>query len=217
MQGALSDPVLQVRHLSFAHPGQAALFDDWSADLHPGVTLLDGEMASGKTTLLRLLAADLQGRGELRLRGRRCEDDPAAYRQQLCFFDVRDPGCDALTPVGLMQALRQRHPLLDEQGWQHHLAAFDLLPHRDKPLYALSTGSRQKAGLAVALSAECALTLLDEPTRGLDAASADHLMRSLTALAPTSTASAGAARRALLVVCSAGLDRVTLTGTLRLP
>ena len=190
MQGALSDPVLQVRHLSFAHPGQAALFDDWSADLHPGVTLLDGEMASGKTTLLRLLAADLQGRGELRLRGRRCEDDPA---------------------------LRQRHPLLDEQGWQHHLAAFDLLPHRDKPLYALSTGSRQKAGLAVALSAECALTQLDEPTRGLDAASADHLMRSLTALAPTSTASAGAARRALLVVCSAGLDRVTLTGTLRLP
>lgn len=209
MPEPLPAPVLQVRGLCFAHPDQAPLFDGWSADLAPGVTWLRGDIGSGKTTLLRLLAGELPGGGELTLNDHRFGTDPAAYRQHVCWFNPRDEAFDALTPAGLMAALRDLHPGLDEATWQRHVAGFALAPHLAKPLYALSTGSRQKAGLAVALSAGCALTLLDEPTAGLDAPA-------LTNLAHALAAAAGHPQRALLLAGSHGLDAWPLAGTITL-
>jgi ABC-2 type transport system ATP-binding protein len=203
-------PVLQVRRLCFAYPDQAPLFVDWHADLPPGVTLLSGESGSGKTTLLRLLAGELTGSGELTLRGRHFSDGPAAYRQAVCAFDPRDEAFDALTPVGLMAAQRERHPDLDEATWQRHVAGFELAPHLAKPLYALSTGSRRKAGLAVALAASCALTLLDEPVGGLDGPAIAYLTHALAAAGKHG-------QRALLLVSSLGLNGLPLAGTITLP
>jgi ABC-type multidrug transport system ATPase subunit len=201
-------PVLQVRGLCFAHPQQDSLFADLSFALAPGVHRLQGD--SGKTSLLRLLAGELRGAGELWLCGRRLDTDPAACRQAVCWFDARDQRFDALTPAGLMATLRERHAGLDEAAWRDHLAGFALGPHLDKPLYALSRGSRQKAALAVALSAGCALTLLDEPGAGLDRPSLDHLARALAG----PVAGPG---RAVLMVCSHELPALALAGTISLP
>jgi len=202
--------VLQVQHLGFAFPGQAPLFNDWSATIGAGLTLLQGEMSSGKTTLLRLLAGELPGTGERLLLGRRLGDDSAADRRDIGWFDPRDPALDALTATGLMEQLRERHPALDVKAWQRHVDALQLGPHQAKPLYMLSTGSRRKAGLAIALSAGCPLTLLDEPAAGLDAPSARYLARALGDMAR-------APRRAVLLVCSFGLDGLPLAGTITLP
>ena len=60
----MRQPLLHIQSLYFSHP-QRTLWQGWSADLYPGVTLLRGDDGSGKTTLLRLLAGDLaaqQGR-----------------------------------------------------------------------------------------------------------------------------------------------------------
>lgn len=205
------DPVLQVRRLGFAYPGEPALFVDWNAELPPGVTLLDGDMGCGKTTLLQLLAGELPATGdtELLLRGRRFSDDPAAYRREVCWFNPRDEAFDELTPAGLMAALRERHPGLEEARWRLHIDAFELTPHLAKPLYALSTGMRRKAGLAAALSAGCALTLLDEPTGGLDAGALDHLADALCG-------EPFASGCAVLMVCSRGLEDLPLAGTISL-
>ena len=82
MPDPASTPVLTVRGLCFAYaPDQAPLFTDWSADLLPGITRIEGE--SGKTTLLRLLANELRGRGDLNLLGTRLDSDEAAYRRLL--------------------------------------------------------------------------------------------------------------------------------------
>jgi ABC-type multidrug transport system ATPase subunit len=202
-------PALQVRKLSFAYPDQAPLFVDWNADLAHGVTLLQGDIGSGKTTLLRLLAGELPGSGELTLSGRRLGDDPEGYRRNLCWFNPRDAAFDAMTPARLMEAQRALHPGFDQAAWRRHLTGFDLEPHLAKPLYALSTGSRRKAGLAVALSVGCGLTLLDEPAAGLDAASVRYLSAALAGLARHP-------QRALLVVDAEGLEPVPGAGTLRL-
>lgn len=179
----LTDLVLQVQGLCFAYPGAAPLFDRWQAALPAGLTWLAGDTGSGKTTLLRLLAGDLSGQagraGQRTLAGVVCERDPAAYRRQVSWFDPRDPAWDALTPAGLMAAQRRLHPGLDQAAWQRHLAGLALLPHLDKPLYALSTGSRRKAALAVALASGARLTLLDEPTGGLDSAALAYLGQAL--------------------------------------
>lgn len=208
MPDLASIPVLTVRGLGFAYaPHQAPLFTDWSSDLLPGITRIEGE--SGKTTLLRLLAGELRGRGELSLLGTRLHSDEAAYRQAVCWFDPREAAFDALTPEGLMQTLQPRYPALDTTAWQRHLRGLDLEQHLHKPLYMLSTGSRRKAGLAVALSAGCALTLLDEPTGGLDAPSLAYLEGALTEAARHP-------QRAIVLVCSRGLEAMPLAGTIRL-
>lgn len=210
MAPATTEPVLHVEGLSFAYPGQPPLFDRLGFTLPPGLSLLQGDMSSGKTTLLKLLAGELRGTGDVRLPGRRLADDAAAWRAAVCGFDPRDPACDALTPQGLMQALKYRHPTLDEAGWQAHVDAFGLAPHAAKPLHALSTGLRRKAGLAVALASGCPLTLLDEPAGGLDGPGLAHLRRALQRAAHTP-------RQALLLVCSHGLDDLPLAATLTLP
>ena len=60
---------------------------------------------------------------------------------------------DALTPVEVMAAQRALHPGLMAAAWQRHLQGFDLAPHLGKAMYQLSTGSRRKVALALALSA----------------------------------------------------------------
>ncbi len=210
MARAEHPPVLQVQDLHFAHAGEAPIFTGWSFDLSPGVSLLEGDMGGGKTTLLRLLAGEWQGRGELRLRGLRQSDDPAAWRREVCWFDPRDPAWDPLTPPALMDTLRQRHPGLDADAWQRHAQAFGLQPHLGKAMFMLSTGLRRKAALAVALSAGCALTLLDEPAGGLDAPSLRQLEKALNALARDRG-------RALLMVSSLPLAVQPPAKALRLP
>lgn len=210
MPAASAEPVLRVEALGFAYPGQPPLFDALSFTLPPGLSLLQGDMSSGKTTLLKLLAGDLHGSGNCRLPGLSLGDDPAAWRAAVCGFDPRAAAFDALTPHGLMQALKHRHPTVDEAGWQAHIQAFGLAPHAAKPMYALSTGLRRKAALAVALASGCPLTLLDEPAGGLDGPGLAHLRRALER-------AARAPQRALLLVCSQGLDDLPLAATLSLP
>jgi len=210
MPAHLTDPVLQIDRLCFAHPGQPRLFDSWSAAVPAGLTLLEGDTSRGKTSLLRLLAGELRGTGSLTLAGRRIDSDVTAWRREVCWIDPRDPAWDAMRPDELMAAQRALHPGLDEATWQRHLDTFDLQPHRAKAMYMLSTGSRRKVALAASLSAGCVLTLLDEPTAGLDRPSVDGLAQALTD-------AAGQPGRVWLLASAWGLeDRLPLAATLRL-
>lgn len=180
---AMTVPVLQVQGLHFAFPGERALFDGWSATLGAGVHRLDGDSGSGKTTLLRLLAGELPCTGQRRLNQLDAEADPAAWRAAVCFVDARDAAFDGFTPADLMAAVRQRHPQLDQAAWQRHLDGFGMAAHGFKTLHMLSTGMRRKAALAAVLASGATLTLLDEPTAGLDAPSVDYLVQGLAATA----------------------------------
>ena len=106
--------------------------------------------------------------------------------------------------------LARSQPGFDPAAWQHHADGLGLGPHLHKPLYQLSTGSRRKVGLAAALAAGCALTLLDEPAGALDARSVEYLLRALAALAVHPA-------RAVLVASSDALAGVPFAATLALP
>ncbi|MBL8349348.1 MAG: ATP-binding cassette domain-containing protein [Burkholderiaceae bacterium] len=203
-----ADTVLQVRGLRFAYPDQPALFDGWSADIGAGLTRLQGE--AGKSTLLRLLAGALAGDGRVVLAGRRLDTDRAAWRREACWIDPRDPAWDPLRPDELMAEQQALHPGFDATAWQRHLAGFDLASHRGKSMLQLSTGTRRKVALAAALSAGCALTLLDEPTAGLDRPAIGWLEQALTE-------AAGEPGRAWLLASAWGLeDALPWAGTITL-
>ena len=207
-------PVLQVRDLHFAHLGAPALISGWSHAVPPGVTWLRGDTGSGKTSLLSVLAGTQPLTGSLTLAGIDLATDAAGYRRSVFWRNPNDAAFDALTPPQVIAALQADYPLFDPAACQRLLQAFALAPHLAKPLYALSTGTRRKVWLAAALSAGAALTLLDEPTAGLDAPSTAALMQALAALGHPPDHHSG---RAVLVANGTPLDGVPLAGVIDLP
>ena len=206
-------PVLLVQQLHFAYPGAPVLVARWSHAVPAGVTWLRGDTGSGKTTLLSLLAGERVMAGGLVLDGVDWRADAAAYRRGLFWHDpasADSDACHALTPPDIAARLRARHPRFDDSAWQQHVQGFGLAPHLAKPQLALSTGSRRKVWLAAGLSAGCALTLLDEPTAGLDAPSVAYLMQALAHCAAWPA-------RATVVASGVPLDGVPLAGVIDLP
>ena len=215
-------PVLQVHDLHFAYPGVTALIRGWSHTVPAGVTWLRGDTGSGKTSLLAVLAGTQAVTGSLSLAGIDLATDAAGYRRSVFWRNPTDAAFDALTPPQVIAALQADYPLFDPAACQRLLQAFALAPHLTKPLYALSTGTRRKVWLAAALSAGAALTLLDEPTAGLDAPSTVALMQALAAVSrkPSRNPSCNPghhARQAVLVASGTPLQGVPLAGLIDLP
>lgn len=208
-RAALS-PVLQVRNLRFAYPGQPPLASDWTGSIGPGVTLLHGDTGSGKSTLLRVMAGALAADGELALAGARLDEDARAYGSGVFFVDPATDEFDPLTVRACTAALRVGDARFDEAAWQSLADGFGLAPHLEKSMYMLSTGSKRKVWLAAALASGRPLVLLDEPTGGLDAASIRCLWHAL----------AEKARGSLQAVVVASGERTEMPGlaaTLELP
>jgi ABC-type transport system involved in cytochrome c biogenesis ATPase subunit len=175
--------VLEVQGLCFAYP-ECGVLDAWSMALPAGLALVRGDESSGKTTLLRLLAGELRPQaGQITLQGLSASDAPKAYAQQVFWADPRSGDLDKLTARGWLDSLPARYPRWDAAALAAHIDGFTLHEHLDKPLYALSTGSKRKVLMAGALASGAPLTLIDEPVGGLDKPSVGYLTQALAGAA----------------------------------
>ncbi len=165
--------MIEARGLCVGHPDAPAvlLLQGLDFRLRPGLTLLRGGEGRGKTTLLRVLAGELEPAGGSLIRppGRiympqpadpACDPVPARawLAAQLAGLDPAEPG--ELATMATMVTMAT--PLIEALG---------LAPHLDKPLFMLSTGSRRKTGLVAAALAGAVVTLIDQPFAALDARS----------------------------------------------
>jgi ABC-type transport system involved in cytochrome c biogenesis ATPase subunit len=171
--------VMQVQGLQFQYP-QRLLFDNWSACIPPGITLLRGGEDSGKTTLLRLLAGDMPATaGHLQVNAVQLDKQAMAYRQQIFWIDPRSTAFDQMTPTAFFDAMSDHFPGFDQGLLAELIEGLSLAPHMKKCLYMLSTGSKRKVWLAAAFSAEAVVTLLDDPFASLDRVSINFVLRTL--------------------------------------
>jgi ATPase subunit of ABC transporter with duplicated ATPase domains len=162
-------PVLEIRGLVFAWPGQPPLFDHLEASLAPGLALLTGDEQRGKTTLLRLLAAELpQQAGTLHLAGRSIGPAWAGLRT-----DMTHSTLDAVVVADWLREQVPGGPARDRL--EDHIDGLSLGEHLQKGFYMLSAGGRRKVGLAAAMALQPPLTLLDQPFSALDLASIRYL------------------------------------------
>jgi ABC-type multidrug transport system ATPase subunit len=129
------------------------------------VVALSGPNGGGKTTLLRLIAGALAPlAGKVERRPGRIAYLPQNPTALLHRPTVRDEVSLTLQRAG---ELEEPEVILGELG---------LLSVADRYPRDLSCGERQRAALATVLPGAPSLVLLDEPTRGMDAAARGALM-----------------------------------------
>lgn len=154
----MSDSRVSASDLTFGYDPGPLVLDGVGFSAGPGEVLgLLGRNGSGKTTLLRILVG-LQAAtaGEAF-----CAPRPAIVLD-------RTPFQESLTGrqnFEVTARLRGRSPLPKADEW---LPALGLQAATDQPVGEYSLGMKRRLALAEALSAEAALTVLDEPTLGLD-------------------------------------------------
>lgn len=149
--------------------GGRLLFEGITARIEPGgALLLTGPNGAGKSSLLRLVGGLLQpAGGSCQFSGRRSYlgHESALKPRELLGRELRYwarlDGGTARLPAAL--------------------AAMNLAALADVPCRMLSSGQKRRAGLARVMASGADLWLLDEPTAGLDAASAALLANAMAA------------------------------------
>lgn len=126
-----------------------------------GVSWICGDEGTGKTTLLRLLAGDLQPTAGQVL----------APKDHVFWVDLQDAAHDTTTVQSCWDALRARWPNWNDDLLQDLAQELDMQQHANKRLNMLSAGSRRKVMVLAALASGASVTLLDQPFAALDLAS----------------------------------------------
>lgn len=135
-----------------------------------------GGNGSGKTTALSAAAGLLRAySGKINILGKKLKDykNRSLYRECLAMLPQ-----DVQT-VFLKNTVREE---LEECGAELSQLPYDISHLLDKHPYDLSGGEQQLAALAKVLGAKPKILLLDEPTKGLDAASKLNMMSVMRSL-----------------------------------
>ncbi|MFQ5533688.1 MAG: heme ABC exporter ATP-binding protein CcmA [Sphingomonadales bacterium] len=149
--------------------GERLVFEGLGFRLAPGAALVvRGPNGSGKSSLLRLVAGLIKpAAGALRWNGAPVDDEPEAYRAQLCYvghLDAVKPVFTVEENLTLWTALSGADPARAESA----LAAFGLASLATLPARFLSAGQKRRLNLARIAASPAKLWLLDEPTVSLD-------------------------------------------------
>lgn len=176
--------MIEVENLSFNYGGEPILrgisFSVWQGDF-VGVI---GQNGTGKSTLLRLLLGQITPTsGNISLLGK----DIHRYRHQaqIGYVSQATLAANASFPataeevvranlfaqIGLMRFPKQRHRAQARQA----LESVGMQAYADRLIGNLSGGQLQRVMIARGLVNQPKLMLLDEPTSGIDAGSADSL------------------------------------------
>ena len=169
--------MIRVSHLTKTYQdpdgGEVAAVSDATLSCDPGeVYGLLGPNGAGKTTTLRCLATVLTPTsGTASIAGHDLVRDPQAVRRSIGFLSASTGLYARLTPRETMRFFGSLHGMKGaalEDRVEDVLKMFDITAYADRPNDRLSTGMKQRVGLARAVVHDPPVLILDEPTTGLD-------------------------------------------------
>lgn len=141
---------------------------------------LIGDNGAGKTTTLRLLSTVIKPTGgSASVGGASVADNPAEVRRNIGFLSGTTGLYGRLTPVEIIRYFGELNGLegkqLDDRV-QQLIADFHISEFKDRSCDKLSTGQKQRVGLARCIVHNPSVLFLDEPTSGLDVQSSQGIM-----------------------------------------
>jgi ABC-type multidrug transport system ATPase subunit len=141
-------------------PVGQTLFSHLNLDFPAGVTWVCGGEGCGKTSLLRLLAGEVQAhKGSILVKG------------SVFWADPRSDAHEGASALAYFESVQARFGQWDANRLTYLTDGLGITEHLHKALYMLSTGTKRKVWLTAAFAAGCSVTLLDEPFAALDRAS----------------------------------------------
>ncbi|MCG6566625.1 ABC transporter ATP-binding protein [Tessaracoccus sp. ZS01] len=171
----MTAPAIQIAHVTKKYGAFPAL-NDLNLSLEGGqIVGLLGENGSGKTTLLKVLAGALtQYDGEVRVHGVPIGPDTKAM---VSFLPDASFLADNDTIDGCVGMFKDFFADFSEAKCRDLLKFFQLDTHRK--LNTLSKGMREKVQVALAMSRDAKVFLLDEPISGVDPAAREVLLAAI--------------------------------------
>ncbi len=175
--------------------GASAALTDVSLTAETGeVVGIVGPNGAGKTTLLRTIAGDVVPRqGDIQLGGLLLRDySLAELARRRAYLGPVAPTQSRFAVYDVVAMGRHPHAVAeaaddDDEVVAAALADTDVAHLSARPVRTLSTGERQRVGLARVLAQQTPLVLLDEPTSSLDLGHQELVMRRIRTSAATGT------------------------------
>lgn len=167
--------ILECRKLRKHYGGDFAL-EDLDLTIEPGhIVGLLGPNGSGKTTLIKLINGLLTpSDGEVLVDGRKpCP----ATKAIVSYLPERNALPEWMTAKQAMDYYADFYADFRRDKAEKMLEELDLV--RDRPIKAMSKGTREKLQLILVMSRAAKLYLLDEPIGGVDPAARDHILRTI--------------------------------------
>ncbi|NMM93557.1 ABC transporter ATP-binding protein [Bifidobacterium sp. DSM 109957] len=163
------------------HYDSGFTLDDVTFDLPAGYIMgLIGPNGAGKSTLIKLILNMIhRDAGEIQVLGLDNLADEEAVKQQLGIVFDSSYFVETWNVNDVERVMAPMYPAWNKATFASYLAKFKL--DRKKKLKEFSRGMQMKLMLAIALSHDAKLLILDEPTAGLDVLSRDELMDTLHA------------------------------------
>jgi len=159
--------MIKISNLSFYYKKKSPLFNDFSLTLENGrIVGLLGKNGAGKSTLLNLIAGLSQPKeGSIAVNGFTPFDRNPNFLADIYMVpeEFTFPHVSIATYV---KAFSPLYPSFDTVKLDSIFAEFEL--NSSSNLNKLSHGQRKKFLIAFALSTNCKMLVLDEPTNGLD-------------------------------------------------
>ena len=166
--------ILEVKNISKTYP--SFKLDNVSFNIEEGsICGFIGRNGAGKTTTLKGLIGLIHiESGEIKTFGRNLYDNEEANRQEIAFSMAEINYFPDAKLKNLTRVTSKFYPNWNQETYEKLCKRFEL--NQEKKIKELSSGMKVKYSLAVALSHNARLLILDEPTSGIDPVSRDEIL-----------------------------------------
>jgi len=181
------NPILEITGIEKQYRGCRALQGvDMTVGAGQTIGLL-GPNASGKTTLLKIIAGLLQPTGGTAVyyssNGSVAEAGPAT-RQLISFCPDSMKFPKWMKVRDVFTFYREMHPDFSRERADELMKALELNPAENMSVKSLSKGMQERLALAVTFSRETSLYLLDEPLDGIDPVGKTRVIDAIISMQP---------------------------------
>lgn len=159
--------MISVENVAFTYDESRVLKGISYIEKNPVITGLWGRNGVGKTTLMKLIAGHMKpSEGKIEIMGHHPYNNPEAQKY-LCYMQEDHPFSEIWTVRDALRFYEYFNPNWNKVLADQLLETFKL-PEKRKTK-KLSTGMKTALQLVIGLASQADITILDEPTNGLDA------------------------------------------------